>query len=260
MSNRITTEEFIIRAKKIHGDKYDYSNVIYRTRDDKVKIICTKHGVFLQKACYHLDGSGCPICGVEARENGRMVSQRKIFGVAYNDLRCTDVSDVCYTTWNSMIARCYSASYQKNKPTYKDCTVCEEWLKFSNFKCWFDEHYVDGYQLDKDILVKGNKIYSTETCCFVPKEINSILLSCKNSRGRYPIGVTLYKGKYRARINKYGKLHDIGFYATPQEAFCAYKKEKESYIKSIAEKYFKEGKISQNVYIALLNYNINIKD
>ena len=68
MSKKTTTDEFIARAKQIHGDKYDYANVIYRTRDDKVKIICPIHGVFWQKACYHLDGSGCPYCGIESRE------------------------------------------------------------------------------------------------------------------------------------------------------------------------------------------------
>lgn len=260
MSKKTTTDEFIARAKQIHGDKYDYANVIYRTRDDKVKIICPIHGVFWQKACYHLDGSGCPYCGIESREQGRITSARKIFGVAYNDLRCLGVLDVCYTTWHSMVARCYSKSYHKYKPTYKDCTVCHEWLTFSNFKRWFDKNYVEGYHLDKDILVKGNKIYSPETCCFVPSEINTILLSCKKSRGRYPIGVTLYKGRYRARINKNGKLQDIGFYTTKDEAFYAYKNEKENYIKSIAEKYFKEGKIARKVYQALLNYNISIKD
>ena len=49
MSKKTTTEEFIARAKQIHGDKYDYANVIYRTRDDKVKIICPIHGVFWKR-------------------------------------------------------------------------------------------------------------------------------------------------------------------------------------------------------------------
>lgn len=62
----------------------------------------------------------------------------------------------------------------KNKPTYEGCTVCDEWLYFSNFKKWFDENYIEGFQLDKDIIIRGNKVYSPQTCCFVPKEINII--------------------------------------------------------------------------------------
>ena len=59
-----------------------------------------------------------------------------------------------YRAWHGMLFRCSTKNTQE---TYNDCSVCEEWLRFSNFKRWFDENYIDGFQLDKDILVKGNK-------------------------------------------------------------------------------------------------------
>ena len=85
-----------------------------------------------------------------------------------------------YSVWTSMLKRCYSDKCQKKQPTYKGCCVCEEWLNYSNFKKWFNDNYyeIEGEQmnLDKDILVKGNKIYSPETCVFVPKKINTLFV------------------------------------------------------------------------------------
>lgn len=81
-----------------------------------------------------------------------------------------------YRTWAHMLERCYSKKYQERKPTYKGCTVCNEWLSFQNFARWFSENYYDisgeTICLDKDILVIGNKLYSPNTCIFVPNSIN----------------------------------------------------------------------------------------
>ena len=89
-----------------------------------------------------------------------------------------------YKVWNSMLERCYSNKSLIHNPTYKDCTVCDEWLCFENFEKWYNENYyeVDDeiMNLDKDILVKGNKIYSPETCCFVPKRINILFVNTTN--------------------------------------------------------------------------------
>ena len=100
----------------------------------------------------------------------------------------------CYNTWNSMLTRCYSNLYQENHPTYKDCFVSEEWHNFQNFAKWYDENIYQAkdqqMQLDKDILFKRNKIYSSETCVFVPKRINSLFIKDNSKRGEYPIGVS----------------------------------------------------------------------
>ena len=172
-----------------------------------------------------------------------------------------DVGIPSYAAWKQMLARCYCESYVKKTPTYKDAEVCDEWKRFSAFKEWFDEHYIDGYCLDKDILVKGNKVYSPQTCCFVPNEINALLIKHDSKRGKYPIGVSKHGNKYCARVNKYkeGSVW-IGTYNTPEEAFNAYKDAKEKYIQQQAKLYYNNGKITKLVYNALLNYRVNIKD
>ena len=87
-----------------------------------------------------------------------------------------------YEKWKSMLERCYSERFKIKFPTYKDCTVCEEWLTFSNFKSWMEEQDWQGKELDKDLLVVGNKIYSPQTCCFLTKMINTFIMDRENSK------------------------------------------------------------------------------
>lgn len=187
---------------------------------------------------------------------------RVVQGIGYNDLNHIkgECDGIAYRTWSAMLNRCYGKTYSERKPTYKDCSVCDEWLYFSNFKKWFDENYIDGYQLDKDILVRNNKLYSPETCRFVPNKINTLLLSCNSKRGKYPIGVTRYQGKYRARLHINGKDVTIGLYNTISEAFDAYKNRKEKYIKEIANEYYSKGEITKDIYDSLMNYEVCITD
>ena len=168
-----------------------------------------------------------------------------------------------YRLWNNMINRCYNEKGLGRHPTYKDCHVSEEWMYLSNFKEWchqqigFDQ---DGFQLDKDILVKGNKIYSEDTCCFVPPEINSLFTKANRIRGKYPIGIYEDKqaGKFKVRISVDGKQKHIGRYYCEKEAFNAYKQAKEAYIKDVADKW--KGKIDPRVYEALMCYEVDIDD
>ena len=81
-----------------------------------------------------------------------------------------------YNTWSSMLTRCYSENYHKLQPTYIGCSVCEEWHNFDVFCEWFAQNYKDGYQLDKDLLQQGNKMYSPKTCVFLTQRINSLLI------------------------------------------------------------------------------------
>ena len=148
-------------------------------------------------------------------------------------------------------------------PSYKDCEVCEEWHNFQNFAKWYDENYYEvkgeKTQIDKDILIKGNKIYSPDKCLFVPQKIN--LLFVKGSGGSHlPIGVGECKrtGKYIARLRKNGTYVTVGRYDNPCEAFLAYKKEKEEYIREMALTY--KQLIPTKVYEAVINYKIEIND
>ena len=170
-----------------------------------------------------------------------------------------------YHLWNNMINRCYNEKILSSNPTYKDCHVSEEWRYLSNFKEWchqqigFDQV---GWHLDKDILSKDNKVYSEDTCVFVPPEINCLILKADRIRGEYPVGVyhdtsKIHK-RFSARVSKNGKYKRFGSYRTPEEAFYVYKREKEKYIKEIAEKW--KDKIDPRVYDALMKWEINIDD
>ena len=107
-------------------------------------------------------------------------STEKIYGIGFIGVgnyksRNKTGHTKAYNAWAAMLQRCYDSKLHLRNPTYKECSVIEEWYNFQNFAGWFEKNYIDGYQLDKDLLIKGNKIYSPETCCFVPKEINLIL-------------------------------------------------------------------------------------
>jgi hypothetical protein len=169
-----------------------------------------------------------------------------------------------YRIWQALFERCYTIRELKRFPTYIGCTVCEEWNNFQNFAAWYDQNYyeIEGEQmcLDKDILFKGNKIYSPETCVFVPSDINILFTKTNAKRGDFPIGVTYNKkvGKYQSRCNVNSKLIHIDFFNTPEEAFFAYKIFKEKLIKHIANKY--KDKIPNNLYEAMLRYEVEITD
>lgn len=238
----------------VHGEKYDYSQVDYKNTKTRVTIICPIHGPFDMTPEKHMTrGQGCPVCGDESNKS-------KIFGIGINDLRL-GTSDPCYTTWYNMLQRTVSKKVKEKHPTYKNCTVCDEWIYLSNFKKWFDEHYVDGYHIDKDILSgRIHKHYSPETCCFVPREINALFISAKAVRGSLPIGVTFRQGRYVARLSTPEKRITIGRYLTEREAFFAYKHAKENYIKELANKYYGAGKLEKRVYDALMRYEVQITD
>nr|DAJ60328.1 MAG TPA: hypothetical protein [Caudoviricetes sp.] len=166
-----------------------------------------------------------------------------------------------YQTWASMINRCYGYS-DKNK-SYEVCEVCEEWHNYQNFAKWYEDNYyeVKGevMQLDKDWLVRGNKVYSPETCIFAPQKINALLVKCvsKKKGKNLPIGVMKDGKKFRAECVTKDKPY-LGSFDTVEEAFQAYKEQKEQYTKEIAEQY--KNKIPQELYEAMYNRKIKIED
>ena len=171
---------------------------------------------------------------------------------------------ISYWYWNAMISRCHDNYLLEKEPSYKQCIICEEWKEYSSFDKWFNENYYEieneKMELDKDILFKGNKIYSPETCIFVPKNINLLFIKSDAKRGEYPIGVNYNKrsGKFRARCGEYGKRVNLGTFDTPEEAFNAYKNEKERYIREVADLY--KDRIPQKLYEALYKYEVEITD
>jgi hypothetical protein len=166
-----------------------------------------------------------------------------------------------YQKWVSMLQRCYCEKTQQKQPTYRGCSVDESWLNFQNFAGWFEQNwkpYMKGWHLDKDILIKGNKVYSPETCCFVPIEINSLLTKRQNARGKYPIGVIKYRKEFvfQCWVNGCNKISKV--FKTPEEAFYEYKLIKEKEIKRVANIW--KDKITEQVYQALINYEVDITD
>ena len=168
----------------------------------------------------------------------------------------------CYMTWRGMMQRCYNPTQQEKRPRYKGCTVCEEWWNFQVFAEWYYSHFYEIENeimaLDKDILCKGNKVYSPNTCVFVPVSVNSLFVKCDNSRGNYPIGTCKHKDKFEVFLCKGDRRMYLGLYDTPEEAFQAYKHAKEQYIKEVANEY--KDKIDPRAYEALMNYEVEIDD
>jgi hypothetical protein len=163
-----------------------------------------------------------------------------------------------YRTWCGMLQRCYSEKDRQRNPTYKDIAVCEEWHNFQNFAAWFDNNYVEGFYLDKDIICPDCKIYSPETCIFVPNEIN-VLFSANNiSKKGLPIGVSHKDNKYQTSVSMFNKQVYLGFFDTVEEAFEVFKSSKEKHMKELAKIW--KDKIDPRVYDALMNYEVKITD
>lgn len=160
--------------------------------------------------------------------------RKLVCGVGINDFPATLQSDcsvwVAYKTWYNMLARCYSNSKIPRLAVYSGCTVSSDWLSFSNFETWFTKHHVPEWHLDKDLLFPGNKVYSANTCIFIPKELNFLLTASGRSRGLYPLGVVYHKSRFIARASQYGCCENLGSYLTPQLAHRAWQLAKADYI------------------------------
>lgn len=172
-----------------------------------------------------------------------------------------------YNMWSGMLRRCYDEKYKNKKPTYKNVTCCEEWLLYENFYEWlhsqdnFDKWLNDDkWAIDKDILVKGNKIYSPDTCCLVPIKINSLFIKSNATRGSLPIAVQKHQQKYRACFTAFNKYITLPVRDTIDEAFMDYKQYKEHIIKRIAKEEYDKGNIVKRCYESMMNYEVDIND
>ena len=173
-----------------------------------------------------------------------------------------------YKIWHGMLKRCYDPKYHEKEPTYKGCKVEEYLLNFQHMGEWLEKNYYEvpdeQMHLDKDILCKGNKVYSRDTCIFVPQRINKLFTKRDKARGDNPIGVTpTSSGNYQVRCDGInGERIYLGSYSTKEEAFQVYKEYKERVIKEVIDSY--EGKIPEPFYSrlkeAMYNYEVEIND
>ena len=186
-----------------------------------------------------------------------------IFGTKYpSTINGRNIKE--YVLWQRMLERCYSDGFKKKNPTYIDCEVSENFKSYEYFYEWC--HNQVGFsnkdwQLDKDLLLKGNKVYSENTCIFIPAEINLLLIKRDASRGEHLIGVSWCKRDkaFVAQVSRNkGKPERLGYFKTEIEAFNAYKKAKEVFVKEVAEKW--KSQIDERAYEALMKYEVNIDD
>ena len=182
------------------------------------------------KLSLHLE-AGYPISGI-----GR--PRKPLYGIGINDadymtrptVNGVQLWDPAYRAWVNMLKRAYCERYQEKRPTYVEVTVCKEWHSFSAFRVWWLENYREGFSLDKDLLVVGNREYGPESCVYIPGWINTFTIDCGASRGALPIGVCLHKqtGKYQSQCGNptTGKNRCLGCFTTPEAAHEAWLKRK----------------------------------
>ena len=209
------------------------------------------------------DGTILNNVAVQRLKNGKIKNpnHKTICGIGYigqgvHKSRYKSKQTFCYNIWKAMICRCYDKERLKNRPTYKNVTVCKKWHNFQNFADWyyknFNSEYMKGWHLDKDIICPDCKQYSPKNCAFVPQEINSLFTNNKSTNGKFLIGVVKSYNKFATNISIEGKQKTIKAFDTEQEAHDLYKVLKEKHVKDIAEKY--KGLINNKVYKKLKNY------
>ena len=194
--------------------------------------------------------------------------KKLVCGVGFNDKTrpvFVDGKNVKeYDLWTGMLERCFSEKCQTRRPTYRGCSVSDNFLNYAYFYDWCRKQIGFGkvddkgryWQLDKDLLFVGNKTYSETTCVFVPQEINSFFTDSGKARGEYPIGVYFdkQKGKFKAYCTVNGKIQHLGYFNTPQEAFTVYKPFKEDLCKQLALKW--QHEIDSRLFNAMMKWSI----
>jgi len=154
--------------------------------------------------------------------------------------------------WDSIFARCFN---NKKNPSYVDCNISEEWHNFQNFAKWYEQNWkphMTGWHLDKDVLIRGNKLYSSNSCCFIPLEINCVFVVPPNRD--LPQGVYVSGKKYRAKFGKdYNEYFDI-----LEDAVSAYNEQREKHIKKLADEW--KPLIEPEVYQAMYNYTVDYEN
>ena len=169
-----------------------------------------------------------------------------------------------YVLWVNMLKRCYNESLHLKHPTYKDCEVSDSFKSYGYFYEWCNKQIGfdnEDWHLDKDLLIKGNKVYSESTCVFIPFEINLVLTKREASRGEHLIGVYWNKkaSAFVAQVNKNkGKREHLGLFNTELEAFNAYKTAKEAFVKEQANQW--KSEIDPRAYNTLMNYEVSSND
>lgn len=225
-------------------------NVMIMINDDVNYIVCVS---------YHVFKNG----------NTRTLLDKTIYGRGFIGLGeiehpyTNNFSKTAYKLWYNMFVRCYQKEYQDRFPTYIGCSVCDKWHSFNNFYVWFKNNYYtiknEKMCVDKDIIVKNNKIYSPETCVVVPNRINTLIINAKSVRGNLPVGVTMDGNSFKTTCGFKDFVRPYtSYHKNKTEAFEDYKHTKEYLIKKVADEY--RDFIPKKLYESLYNYEVTIDD
>jgi hypothetical protein len=191
--------------------------------------------------------------------------QRLVHGWGINDLPYVVAGltngkqwmDPCYEKWRHAVNRSHSEIEKRKHPTYEEVEVCVEWKFASTFKSWFDKQvYYKGLHLDKDILVFGNKVYGPDTCAFVPRRVNTCIITKVFPDAKYPTGVKFHekmkKNQYQAVVCLWGKGRSAGYHSSPEEAHKAWQIAKAANIEDVVAWYANEPCFRTDVADALI--------
>lgn len=246
-------EDFV--GKTFNSRCFGSFTIIKHERSDKVEIQFENTGGINTATLYHIKrGSVTDLLAKTSYGVGYI-------GYGYN--RNCEVSRNLLKIWSGVLQRSFDPLWKDRYEWYRNTTCAEEFLCASDFINWAKsqvgfnsvDEFGKKFAIDKDLLGKGRDLYSPETCAFIPREINNLLISVKKEDSCLPIGVTAVRdGKYRARISINNKEVYLGIFNTPEEAFIAYKFAKESHIKDVAEKW--RGEVDERVYEILLKYKV----
>ena len=186
---------------------------------------------------------------IERTASKRSLKLRKpVFGVGVNDaeynLRYTiggiRVSCPFYLRWVAMLSRCYSEALKSRVKTYDGCTVCSEWLLFSNFKKWMKAQDWQGKHIDKDLLVEGNRVYGPEACVFIDAITNLFIIKSANSVGPWMTGACWVAGRSKfisSCSNPFTKKREtLGYFDDQLDAHRAWKARKHEHSVKLSEK------------------------
>lgn len=261
----LTTKEIISKEKKPpvpRRTSVSVGDVCRNKTGDEYEVLEVLDGAMCRVKFRDWYGHECIVLREYAR-SGISNPFRKVYSkVGYRGVGEYDSvnSQTIFTLWSNMLARCYDERVRERTLTYANCTVMDEWHNFQTFAEWClaQPQWGLGWYLDKDILVKGNKVYGPETCTFVPREVNNLFTLRGNDRGDCPVGVHMRKDRYIAQVNQSGKRVCLGRFSTAEEAFACYKAAKEFDIHRHAE--LNKEKLSSKAYLALINYKIEIND
>ena len=248
-----------------NNDGYEMEVIEYETYDNiKVRFLPPYEGILKSKMDHFKDG------GIH-NPFAPTVSGYGIKGIKYptRDEMNTKKYALEYLTWCNMLKRSVDKKYEDKFPSYKEVSCDPRWQYYENFYEWMHEQEnfeklkeQNDMNLDKDILIKGNKLYSPDLCTLVPRRINNLLLKSDAIRGQYPMGVHYYprNKKYGAVEGSRDNQRFLGLCDTIEEAFMKYKEAKEQRIKDMAKEEYEKENITKKCYEALMNYTVEITD